>query len=81
RSAHDSQPATPAAPKTARQTAVSLAVDFGRDFKVKGRGLATTLRGELQIAQNGGPLRVTGKLRADGGQYAAYGQKLDIERG
>ncbi|MEE9477945.1 MAG: translocation/assembly module TamB domain-containing protein, partial [Roseateles sp.] len=70
-----------AAPKTARQTAVSLAVDFGRDFKVKGRGLATTLRGELQIAQNGGPLRVTGKLRADGGQYAAYGQKLDIERG
>lgn len=81
RGARDSQPATPAAPKTARQTAVSLAVDFGRDFKVKGRGLATTLRGELQIAQNGGPLRVTGKLRADGGQYAAYGQKLDIERG
>jgi translocation and assembly module TamB len=71
----------PPPPKAARNTVVNLALDFGRDFKVRGRGLATTLRGQLAVTQNNGPLRVTGKLDADGGQYAAYGQKLDIERG
>lgn len=72
----------PPASKAARSTQVNLALDFGRDFKVRGRGLATQLRGQLQIAQKSdGPLRVTGKLDADGGQYAAYGQKLEIERG
>jgi len=71
-----------APPKAARSTQVNLALDFGRDFKVRGRGLATTLRGQLQVTQKSdGPLRVTGKLEAAGGQYAAYGQKLEIERG
>ncbi|MEO6280137.1 MAG: translocation/assembly module TamB domain-containing protein [Roseateles sp.] len=70
------------APKPPRNTQVNLALDFGRDFKVRGRGLSTTLRGQLQITQKSdGLLRVTGKLDADGGQYAAYGQKLEIERG
>ncbi|MFG6429404.1 translocation/assembly module TamB domain-containing protein [Roseateles sp. LYH14W] len=70
------------APRAPRNTQVDVSLDFGRDFKVRGRGLATTLRGQLQIAQKPeGPLRVTGKLAADGGQYAAYGQKLEIERG
>lgn len=77
----DGAPTAPPAPKAARNTLVNVSVDFGRDFKVRGRGLATTLRGQLQASQNNGPLRVTGKLDADGGQYAAYGQKLDIERG
>ena len=77
----DSAPTAPAPPKAVRNTLVDVAVDFGRDFKVRGRGLATTLRGQLQVTQKSGPLRVTGKLDADGGQYAAYGQKLDIERG
>jgi translocation and assembly module TamB len=81
RGTRDAAPTAPAAPKAARNSVVNLAVDFGRDFKVHGRGLSTTLRGQLQVTQNNGPLRVTGKLNADGGQYAAYGQKLDIERG
>jgi translocation and assembly module TamB len=81
RDAKDVAPTAPPPPKAARNTLVNVAVDFGRDFKVRGRGLATTLRGQLQVTQNNGPLRVTGKLDADGGQYAAYGQKLDIERG
>ncbi|RTL46862.1 MAG: hypothetical protein EKK53_02040 [Burkholderiales bacterium] len=81
RGARDAEPTAPPAPKAARSTSVNLAVDFGRDFKVRGRGLATTLRGQLQVTQNNGPLRVNGKLAAGGGQYAAYGQKLDIERG
>ncbi|KAK6022371.1 hypothetical protein OSTOST_11934, partial [Ostertagia ostertagi] len=81
RGTRDAEPTAPPAPKAARNTSVNLAVDFGRDFKVRGRGLATTLRGQLQVTQNNGPLRVNGKLTAGGGQYAAYGQKLDIERG
>lgn len=82
RSSRNTGPVAPPAPKAVRNTAVNLAVDFGKDFKVRGRGLATTLRGQLQVTQkDGSALRVTGKLDADGGQYAAYGQKLDIERG
>lgn len=81
RPAKDDAPTAPPAPKAVRNSLVNVALDFGRDFKVRGRGLATTLRGELQVRQNNGPLRVTGKLDAHGGQYAAYGQKLDIERG
>ncbi|KQV60145.1 hypothetical protein ASC95_01320 [Pelomonas sp. Root1217] len=81
RGPRDAAPTAPPAPRAARNSVVNVALDFGRDFKVRGRGLATTLRGQLQVSQNNGPLRVTGKLDADGGQYAAYGQKLDIERG
>lgn len=76
------EPTAPPAPQSVRGSTVNVSLDFGRDFKVRGRGLATTLRGQLQIAQKeNGPLRVTGKLDANGGQYAAYGQKLEIERG
>lgn len=81
RAPSDGAPAAPPAPKAVRNSSVDVALDFGRDFKVRGRGLSTTLRGQLQLSQNNGPLRMTGKLAADGGQYAAYGQKLDIERG
>lgn len=80
RSPGDSAPTAPPAPKAVRNSVVNLAVDFGSDFKVRGRGLTTQLRGELKATQNNGPLRVTGHLDANGGQYAAYGQKLDIER-
>jgi translocation and assembly module TamB len=69
-------------PRLRRGSRIALALDFGRDFKVSGRGLTTTLRGQLQLTQKDDtPLRMTGKLAADGGQYAAYGQKLEIERG
>lgn len=81
RAGRDAALAETPAPKPARHSAVNLSLDFGRDFKVRGHGLSTQLRGELRAAQENGPLRVTGKLSAEGGQYAAYGQKLDIERG
>lgn len=81
RNAGPQSPAAPPASKAVRNSTVDLALDFGRDFKVRGRGLSTTLRGQLQITQKDGPLRMTGRLDANGGQYAAYGQKLDIERG
>jgi translocation and assembly module TamB len=82
RDAGPAEPTAPPPPSAARNSKVNLALDFGSDFKVRGRGLATTLRGQLAITQkDDSALRVTGKLDADGGQYAAYGQKLNIERG
>jgi translocation and assembly module TamB len=73
--------AAPVAPGTPRHQRVDLALDLGNDFKVIGRGLSTQLRGQLKLTQRDDKLSLLGKLRTDGGNYAAYGQKLDIERG
>jgi translocation and assembly module TamB len=48
---------------------------------VRGRGLDTTLRGQVRLSTPGGRLAVNGTVSTQGGNYAAYGQKLDIERG
>jgi translocation and assembly module TamB len=64
-----------------REMRVAVAVDLGRDLKVRGRGLDTRLAGSLNVSAPGGRLAVNGSVRTEGGQYAAYGQQLDIERG
>jgi translocation and assembly module TamB len=48
---------------------------------VRGRGLDAGLRGELHVTAPGGRLAVVGTVRAENGTYAAYGQKLTIDRG
>ena len=73
-------PAT-AVPKPSRATQINLAVDLGDKLKLRGRGIDTTLKGALQITSPGGLLTVRGNVRTAGGQYIAYGQKLDITRG
>lgn len=65
----------------ARKTRIAVALDLGRDLKLRGRGIDTRLRGELKLTQNDGPPQLNGTVRAVGGTYAAYGQKLEIERG
>ena len=70
-----------AAPKPSRTTQINLAVDLGDHLQLKGRGIDTTLKGALQITSPGGLLAVRGTVRTAGGQYVAYGQKLDITRG
>ena len=64
-----------------RSTRVALQVDLGDDLKVRGHGLDTRLRGNLTLSTPGGRLAVNGSVRAEAGSYAAYGQKLAIERG
>ncbi len=68
---------------TARRRNFALAVDLnlGENLRVRGRGLDSTLRGNLRFTTSGGRLAVNGVVRSEGGTYAAYGQKLDIERG
>ena len=74
--------ADPAAAGTVpRNTRVALQIDLGSDLKLRGRGLDTLLRGELTVSTPSGRLAVTGNVRTEAGSYAAYGQKLAIERG
>lgn len=64
---------------------VSLTLALGPDFRVRGRGLATRLTGELTLrnAMVDGRFtpRLSGEVRTVRGTYKAYGQQLDIEQG
>ncbi|HWI80297.1 MAG TPA: translocation/assembly module TamB domain-containing protein, partial [Ramlibacter sp.] len=61
---------------------LSVNVDLGDNFRVKGMGIDTHLRGTVALS---GPSitspRLLGVIRAGGGEYQAYGQRLQIERG
>ncbi|HEX2012700.1 MAG TPA: translocation/assembly module TamB domain-containing protein, partial [Roseateles sp.] len=60
---------------------VQVAIDLGRQLRVRGRGVDTRLRGELRLIHQGaGPL-LNGTVSTHGGTYDAYGQKLEIEKG
>ena len=64
-----------------RNFVLNLELDLGERLRVRGRGLDTGLRGELKLTTPGGRLAVNGTVRTEQGTYAAYGQKLGIERG
>ena len=72
-------PSATAAPT--RDVALNLNVTLGERLRLRGRGLDTGLRGELHITSPGGRLAVNGTVRTADGTYAAYGQKLSIDRG
>ena len=61
---------------------VAVQLDLGRDFRLRGRGIDTRLAGTLALS--GSSLttpRLEGTVSAVDGEYRAYGQRLDIERG
>ena len=60
---------------------INLAVDLGSQLRLRGRGLDSTLRGQLHLSQQGGKPALQGVVRTEKGTFNAYGQKLDIERG
>ena len=74
-----SEPAT--APRLLRTAQVGIDLDLGEKLRLRGRGLDTALKGQLRLTTPGGRLAVTGTVRAENGTYAAYGQKLEIDRG
>ena len=61
---------------------INLAADLGDDFHLRGLGIDAYLAGSARVRMvgNGDP-RVNGTIRVASGQYAAYGQKLTIDRG
>jgi translocation and assembly module TamB len=66
----------------AKPLAVDLAVDMGDDFHLRGMGADAYLAGAVRLRMSGGrPPRVNGAISVNNGTYAAYGQKLTIERG
>ncbi|MDH4060309.1 MAG: translocation/assembly module TamB domain-containing protein [Aquincola sp.] len=71
----------PAAPPRLRDVRVALEVDLGPQLRLRGRGLDTRLTGRLAITAPGGRVALNGQVSARDGTYAAYGQKLEIERG
>ena len=82
-------PATTPAPAKASQPSdlkvqANVALNLGDDFRVRGLGIDTKLKGELNLVANG-PLtampRLTGDVRTVGGTFRAYNQNLNIQRG
>lgn len=79
--ATDASIAEPAVTAVPRNLALDLQIDLGTLLRLRGRGLETGLRGELRLTAPGGRLAVNGTVRATDGTYAAYGQKLSVDRG
>lgn len=78
--AGDAMPPLPT-PATARNVALDLKIGLGSKLRLRGRGIETGLRGDLRLTAPGGRLAINGTITAAGGTYAAYGQKLTIDRG
>ena len=65
-----------------RPVDLNVTLDLGDDLRVQGKGIATRLVGTLTISgQSLSEPRLVGTIRTVGGEYQAYGQNLDIERG
>ncbi len=62
--------------------AVDIEADLGDDFTLRGKGLDAQLAGSVRVrmTERRTP-RVNGSIRVVSGTYAAYGQRLAIERG
>ncbi|WP_440964678.1 translocation/assembly module TamB domain-containing protein [Massilia sp. GER05] len=76
-----------AAPTTAKKEGavpltIDLTADLGDDFHLRGMGADAYLTGSVHVLKVGDrPPRVNGTVRTANGTYAAYGQRLAIERG
>jgi translocation and assembly module TamB len=76
--------AEPAAQRAQVEQDVSVTLDFGPDFRLRGQGIDTRLAGLLTVGSRGTGVpqpRLTGEIRTVDGTYRAYGQRLDIEEG
>ena len=61
---------------------VDLRADIGDNFHLRGLGIDAMLEGSARVRMVGNAApRVNGSIRVASGNYAAYGQKLAIERG
>ncbi|MBD8529646.1 MULTISPECIES: translocation/assembly module TamB domain-containing protein [unclassified Massilia] len=61
---------------------IDLAADLGDNFHLRGLGIDAMLEGSARVRMTGNAApRVNGTIRVASGNYAAYGQKLAIDRG
>ncbi len=64
-----------------RKLLADVDIDLGERLHLRGRGLDTDLTGKLKFSSPNNRPSLQGTVKAVNGTYAAYGQKLDIERG
>lgn len=69
------------APTTPRKLQASVGLDLGEALRLRGRGVDTLLTGQLRFTTPNNRPTLTGTVRTAQGTYAAYGQRLVIERG
>jgi translocation and assembly module TamB len=81
RKQEDEAPPSTANPAPEHELKLSIDVGLGEQLRLRGRGIDTGLRGDLHISSPNNRLAITGTVRAVDGTYAAYGQKLTIDRG
>ena len=82
RTAQTSLPATSTAQPDNRATKIDVQIDLGNDFRIEGKGIKTRMRGSLNLLGDSvGIPRLLGTITTVGGEYSAYGQRLDIETG
>jgi translocation and assembly module TamB len=73
---------TPAPASATRRLVLAVDLDLGEDFQLRGRGLQTRLRGTLALSgQSITAPRLAGTITTMGGEFRAYNQQLDVERG
>jgi translocation and assembly module TamB len=70
-----------AAPRGRRGLVLDLGADLGDNFELRGRGITTQLTGVLLVTSPNDKVALNGTITAVDGSYAAYGQKLAIDRG
>jgi translocation and assembly module TamB len=68
-------------PTPLRNAQIALSIGLGEKLQLRGRGLDTRLRGELRFTSADGRTALNGTVRTEAGTYAAYAQKMTIERG
>ena len=82
RTAQTSLPTTKAAPSNSRVSKIDVQIDLGDDFRIEGKGINTRMRGALNLLGDSvSAPRLLGAITTRGGEYSAYGQRLDIETG
>lgn len=64
-----------------RKLNANVAVDLGHKLKLKGKGLDAFLAGKLRLTTPSNRPALNGTVHVENGTFAAYGQKLVIERG
>lgn len=64
-----------------RKLMANLDVDLGHNLRIKGMGLDAILAGVLKVTTPSNRPSLYGTVRVEKGTYAAYGQKLLVDRG
>jgi len=64
-----------------RKLNANVSVDLGHKLRLKGKGLDAFLAGKLRVSTPGNRPAVNGTVHVENGTFAAYGQKLVIDKG